>query len=131
MFHAVPQNAVHAKSITSVVPAVPGTLSVAVVVEFAVKYKPVLPAAVVSSLAWQDHPLDEVKPPDPFIVMTTEQMFAPMVNLPAEPPPVVEETEQPLVANFVPPDSYPGADQRVLFYATQVPVAVVVPVHVR
>lgn len=92
----------HAKSITSVVPAVAGTDSVAVVALFEEKYKVVFPAAVVWSFALQLQPFGAVSPVAPFIVIMTEHVFAPRVNFPEVAPPVVEETEQPDVVNLVP-----------------------------
>lgn len=60
--------------------------------------------ALVRSLAKHDHPFVAVKPVAPFIVTTTEQVFAPSVITPAVAPPVVDDTEHPEVVNLVPMD---------------------------
>ena len=112
----------------------------AVVVLFVEKYSPVFPAAVVSSFAWQLHPLAAVNPVAPFIVMTTVQLFAPIVNLPADAPPAVELIEvQPVAVNFVPPDSkataanVPVAPATVLVQlaALSIPITPAVPARQR
>lgn len=88
------------KSITSVAPAPAGMLKLAVVVLLV--DSDIKTVVAVSSLARHAHPLAEVKPVAPFIVMTAVQVLAPRVNLPAVAPPVVEEMEHPDVVNFVP-----------------------------
>jgi len=63
----------------------------------------------------------DVNPVAPFIVTTTVQLFAPTVNVPAVAPPVVAETEHPVVVNLVPLEINPLAFN---------PAAVSVPVTV-
>lgn len=93
------------KLITSVAPAVAGILKLAVVAlsaDWLIKIN-----GAVRSEAWQDQPLGAVEVVAPCNVITTVQVLAPRVNLPATAPPVVLETEQPVVVNFVPPETMP------------------------
>ena len=63
------------------------------------------PAAVVSSFLKHDQPLGAVNPVAPFIVIVTEQVFAPRVIFPDVACPVVEDTEHPEVVKIVVPAS--------------------------
>ena len=91
-----------AKSITSVVPAELFTMKLTVVALLSVSCTE--KTVAVSSLTEHAHPFVAANPVAPFIVTTTVQEFAPNVIFPAVAPPNVEETEQPEVVNFVPPD---------------------------
>src|SRR6267378_3580089 len=86
---------------TSVAPAVTGMVKEAVVVVLD-DSPPNNIVGAVRSCAWHVQPFGAVDPVAPFIVTTTVQEFAPNVIIPAEDPPVVEETEQPDVVNLVP-----------------------------
>lgn len=97
--------------ITSLAAAVTGTVSVAVVALSLRNKRPVFPADVVKSVASQAHPLGAVSPVAPFIVITTVQELAPIVNFPAVAPPTVDVIDvHPVAVNFVPtltnPDEY-------------------------
>lgn len=91
--------------ITSVVPAPTGIVKVAVVVVDE-DSPPISVVAAVRSCTAHVHPVGAVNPP---IVTITLQVFAPNVRIPAVAPPVVEETEHPLVVNFVPLETMPGS----------------------
>lgn len=96
----------HEKLITSVAPVVTGIVKLAVVVVLD-DSPPIKSAGVVLSCAEHVQPLGAVNPVAPFIVTITVQTFAPSVNVPAVAPPVVAETEQPEVVNFVPLEMTP------------------------
>lgn len=75
---------------------------VAVVVVLAIVW--ILSAGVVSSFAQHVHPFVAVEPVAPLMVTTTVQVpVVPDVYLPADPPPIVEETLHPVAVNFVAP----------------------------
>ena len=65
-------------------------------------YSPVFPAAVVSSLCQQVNPFVTICELLPIVIITVHE-FAPSVNLPADVPPVLAETEQPEVVNLKAP----------------------------
>lgn len=73
---------------------------------------PIKIVGAVRSRAVHDQPFVAVKPVAPFRVTTTVQEFAPSVKVPAEAPPVDDETEQPEVVNFVPLDIGAGCCTR-------------------
>ena len=98
------------KLITSVAPA-PAGMVMEAVVELLLDSPPIKIVGAVRSCAWQVHPFVAVNPDAPFMVITTVQLFAPRVKIPAVAPPVVELTAQPDVVNFVPIDCSPGRNR--------------------